>query len=411
MKAPLAVLAATALCACTAVLGVTDVPGDGSVHELSGADSAVGDGPSSVETGVAKEAGPDGPGPMDAHADHAGPDAGDGATAACDAGGPCAPPPTSCMTTGDGLTNCGAASESCCTSLEVPGGTFNRTFTNSGSGATGLLDPATVSGFQLDKYSVTVGRFRAFVNAWNGGNGWTPSQGSGKHIHLNGGRGLADSGARGAYEPGWQAADTANIAPTNSNLACDLADAGAKFATWTPSPGNNEKLPINCVNWWEAYAFCIWDGGFLPSEAEWEYAAAGGSQLREYPWGSTPAGTASQYAIYGCYYNSSSPDAGVCSGVTNLAPVGTATMGAGAWGQLDLEGDVWQWTLDWYYGFYVNPCTDCAYLSPVNGCPYGECRSVRGTGFGSPASLLIDTFRGSNSPTQRAYGFRCARLP
>jgi formylglycine-generating enzyme required for sulfatase activity len=37
----------------------------------------------------------------------------------------------------------------------------------------------------------------------------------------------------------------------------------------TSSAGSKENLPINCVNWWESYAFCIWDGGFLPSEAEW----------------------------------------------------------------------------------------------------------------------------------------------
>jgi formylglycine-generating enzyme required for sulfatase activity len=44
-----------------------------------------------------------------------------------------------------------------------------------------------------------------------------------------------------------------------------------------------ERLPIICVNWCEAYAFCIWDGGFLQSETEWKYAASGGSKQRECP--------------------------------------------------------------------------------------------------------------------------------
>ena len=92
---------------------------------------------------------------------------------------------------------------------------------------------------------------------------------------------------------------------------------------------------MNCVNWWEAYAFCIWDGGFLPSDAESEYAAAGGDQQRPYPWGTAAPGSANQYAIYGCNY----PNAGACSGVANIAPVGTAAAGAGRWSQLDLVGD------------------------------------------------------------------------
>jgi hypothetical protein len=242
-------------------------------------------------------------------------------------GGDSGSPPPSCAAGGPGMTKCGAASESCCVSLEVEGGTYFRTYSNSGSGPTGEADPATVNNFRLDKYDVTVGRFRQFVNAVlppDGGTGWTPPAGSGIHTQLNGGLGLANSATPGTNEQGWVASYVVNISPTDTNLNC-LAGT----STWTSSPGSQESLPVNCVNWYEAYAFCIWDGGFLPSEAEWEYAAAGGSQQREFPWGTAAPGAASQYAIYGCEY----PDGtGTCNGVANIAPVGTATLGAGSWG-------------------------------------------------------------------------------
>jgi formylglycine-generating enzyme required for sulfatase activity len=285
----------------------------------------------------------------------------------------------------------------------VTGGTYSRTYTNSGSGPTGTADPATVSNFRLDEYEVTVGRFRQFVTAWNNGAGYLPPAGSGKHTHLNGGQGLANSGNPGTYETGWVTSDDSNIAPTTSNLQCNAA-----YRTWTAAPGSNEKLPITCVNWWESYAFCIWDGGgFLPSEAEWEYAAAGGSQEREYPWGSTAPGTACpgtgcQYAIYNCDYPNGS---GSCSGVTNIAPVGTATLGAGVFGQLDLAANVFEWNLDWY-ATYVDPCTDCANLSSAS------IRVVRGGSFLYSATYLLPPGRGDGTPADRRdFGFRCARTP
>jgi formylglycine-generating enzyme required for sulfatase activity len=163
------------------------------------------------------------------------------------------------------------------------------------------------------------------------------------------------------------------------------------------------------VNWWESYAFCIWDGGFLPSEAEWEYAAAGGSQQREYPWGSTAPGTACpgtgcQYAIYNCDYPRGT---GSCTGVANIAPVGTATQGAGLWGQLDLAGEVNEWNLDWF-ATYVDPCTDCANLTTTSD------RVASGGSFMFPAWYLLPPNRDHDfAPANHGarWGFRCSRSP
>ncbi len=275
-----------------------------------------------------------------------------------------AAPPSSCAPGGPGMTTCGpggSGTESCCTSLQVSGGTFYRTYGMPddidpnpilAADGTNEADPATVSSFRLDKYLVTVGRFRQFAAAWNAG--WTPPEGSGKHAHLNSGQGLANSGPGGGYETGWMRGDNANLAPTSTNLACNEVSA-----TWTTTAGTQENLPMTCVNWYEGYAFCIWDGGFLPSESEWEYAAAGGSQQREYPWGSAAPGTASQYAIYDSYYPTGLVEP---EGLVNIAPVGAPATGAARWGQLDMAGEMSEWTLD-SYATYVNPCTDCSYLT------------------------------------------------
>ncbi len=312
-----------------------------------------------------------------------------------DVGAPANPP--SCAPAGLGMTTCGAGgsgNESCCTSLEVPGGTFDRTYmSDADGGATGETSPATISTFRLDKYDVTVGRFRQFVTAWD--NGFRPGAGSGKHAHLNGGQGLVNVGADGGFEPGWLASDDSNLMPTKAPCGSER--------TWTNTPGTQESLPINCVNWYEAYAFCIWDGAFLPTDAELGYATAGGSEQREYPWGNADPGALNQFAIYDCHYGPAS-----CDSVDSIAPVGTPALGTGRWGQKDLVGNVWQWTLDYATDLpYGVPCFDCAFLTTTSQ------RVVRGGDFDSDPFTLSPAIPDSDPPTDREgiFGFRCARAP
>jgi len=340
-----------------------------------------------------------------------GPLTGCGATAPYCYGATCnakpLPDPPSCQASGEGLSNCGPNKESCCASPPVAGGSPDRFVT--------FLNSVTLSGFRLDKYEITVGRFRRFVNAVVAG--WLPPAGSGKHTHLNHGQGLTDTSAPGSFETGWDPSWDTNLATTQSSwdakLSCDATNQ-----TWTPSPTGNETLPINCVTWYEAHAFCIWDGGFLPSETEYSYAATGGNDHRTYPW-STPA---NPQTLDCAYANCSGPsDAGGCASSQNAAlkPNGSpnavgseSPKGDGKWAQTDLIGNVYQWTLDSSAGSCApapgqvqRTCLDCACAAVAPGHALG------GSGFDQcplPSSL------GSFSPPEiRSFeiGARCARTP
>ncbi|WP_437594993.1 formylglycine-generating enzyme family protein [Sorangium sp. So ce1000] len=291
----------------------------------------------------------------------------------------------------------------------VTGGTFYRTYSNNGSGATGTRDPATVSSFRLDKYELTVGRFRQYVNYLVAG-GSPPAAGSGKHTHLNGGQGVADSGKRGSFEPGWNSSWDRYI-PTGQGAAATWTKnlTPTVYGTWTDKAGDNEMLPLTFMNWYEAHAFCIWDGGFLPTEAEWKYAAAGGDEQRMYPWGSMDPGSGNQVAIYDCYYPTGRR--GNCTGVVNVPDVGSTPLGVGRFGQWDLSGSVWEWNLD-VYANYASPCEDCANLTG------GTNRVLPGGGFHTGLMpYLLSSNRSAvaydpgNYRGDYGVGVRCARTP
>ena len=302
--------------------------------------------------------------------------------------GPATSLPPSCS----GLpATCGSGQDSCCSSAILPAGTYFRSFDVVGDTTSGITSyPATVSSFQLDKYEVTVGRFRAFVNAGKGTQSAPPGAGAGAHANI------AGSG----WETSWNTSLVVDRSALVTALKCD-----SMFQTWTDVPAGNENRPINCVSWFEAMAFCAWDGGYLPTEAEWNYADTGGDQQRAYPWSSPPSAT----IIDGT--RASFDDGSGCIGdglpacaVTDLINVGTKPAGDGRWGHSELAGNVLEWTLDWAAA-YTTPCTDCANLSPA------ASREIRGGSFSGGKNGLRTPLRANLPPAMRnaITGLRCAR--
>lgn len=276
-------------------------------------------------------------------------------------------------------TTCGpAGNDDCCNSLPVPGGTFKR-------GYDGTLYkngnyPATISEFSLDKYEVTVGRFRAFVNAGLGTQKRPPAEGSGAHQKV----------AHSGWSAQWNAQLPADTAGLKAALKCDPT-----FGTWTDTPGSNENKPIECLDWYTAFAFCAWDAGRLPTYAEWNYAASGGSEHRYYPW-SVPATSETiddGYAVY-------------CGGACVPQNVGMKPKGDAKWGQSDLGGNAWEWTLDWAPTQYIMPCRDCAEVA------VGSYRVFLGGSNNDIASTLLSASRHVSVPEYHGVvGVRCARTP
>ena len=258
---------------------------------------------------------------------------------------------------------------------------------------TDTTHPATLSPFVLDKYEVTVGRFRRFVNAGMGTQANPPPAGAGART-LNG------MVKQGGWDPSLNASLTANMAALVAAVKCS-----ATQQTWTDTAGANENKPINCVNWHEAMAFCIWDGGYLPTEAEWNFTAAGGGEQRAYPWSSPPGSTTIDCSY--ANYNINSPAGTYCvngtTGGTNR--VGSESpKGDGKWGHSDLAGNVFEWVLDWYASPYPNPCSDCANLTPASE------RVTRGASW-NIVSYVRAAYRAYVTPAFRGFdlGVRCAR--
>ncbi len=166
-------------------------------------------------------------------------------------------------------------------------------------------------------------------------------------------------------------------------------------------PAEIAGQPVVKISWDDAVAYCVWLGNQtgkayrLPTEAEWEKAARGGLEQKEYPWGDE--GPDESKAWFGKPWN-------------GLATMKNAGYGfANGYGLYGMAGNVRQWVADLYNAHYYAHSSPRDPQGPFGGLD----RVVRGGSAFDDASHLRCASRSFKLPTDRdaGVGFRVARRP
>jgi len=256
----------------------------------------------------------------------------------------------------------------------------------------GPVREVTLGAFWLDRYPVTIAQFREFAQA----TGYkTEAERFGWSFVFY--RQLS----AGEY--------ARRVSGTVQGLEWWCKVDGANWAQPEgPDSAVNERLnhPVTHVSWNDAAAFAAWAGKRLPTEAEWEFAARGGLEQKQFPWGNdlTPGGRHLCNIWQGDFptYNGSE------DGYEFVAPADAYE--PNGYGFYTITGNVWEWCGDWFdpafhiYGTRYNPA----------GPAEGTARVTKGGSFlchHSYCNRYRVAARTSNTPDSSAahIGFRCAR--
>jgi formylglycine-generating enzyme required for sulfatase activity len=124
--------------------------------------------------------------------------------------------------------------------------------------------------------------------------------------------------------------------------------------------GNSQydNYPVIYVDWNRAKTYCEWRGASLPTEAQWEKAARGGTDERIYPWGN----------------NLECRQANYLKCVNHTSEVRSYSDGKSPYGAYDMAGNVLEWVADWYSANYYENLFSSNPTGPIS----GQSRVVRG---------------------------------